>query len=61
MKDVPKFTISDIQLGVGDHEFKKGLDLYEKGSVNHIEKDFSGYSAIVSGTHDYTVNVSLVS
>lgn len=57
MKDIPKFTVSDIQLGVGDHAFKKAFDLYKKGAVKHIEKDFLGYSAIVSGTHDYEVNV----
>lgn len=61
MKDIPKFTISDIQLGVGNAEFEKAFALYKKGAVNYIEKDFSGYSAIVSGTHDYIVNVSLVS
>jgi hypothetical protein len=60
MKNVPKFTVSDIQLGVGDHEFKKAFALYDKGAVNYIAKDFSGYSAIVSGTHDYIVNVSCV-
>ncbi len=61
MKDIPKFTISDIQLGVGNLEFEKAFALYKKGAVNHLEKDFLGYSAIVSGTHDYIVNVSLVS
>lgn len=58
MKDIPKFTVSDIQLGVGDHEFKKAFALYEKGAVSNIKKDFLGYSAIVSGTHEYIVNVS---
>ncbi len=61
MKNIPQYTIADIQLGVGDHEFNKGLNLYNDGVVNHIKKDFSGYSAIVSGTHDYIVNVSLTS
>ncbi len=61
MKDVTQYTISDIQLGVGDDEFNKGLNLYNKGAVNYIEKDFSGYSAIVLGSHDYIVNMSLIS
>lgn len=61
IKNIPQFSIADIQLAVGDIEFSKGLKLYEKGAVNHIKKDFSGYNAIVSGTHDYVVNVSLVS
>jgi hypothetical protein len=61
MSIIPKFTIADIQLGVGDHEFTKALDLYTRGSVNHVKRDFSSYSAIVSGTHDYVVNVSSIS
>ena len=61
MKDIPQFTIADIQLGVGDNEFKKAFALYEKGTINCLKKDFSGYSAIVSGTHDYIVNVSSIS
>lgn len=53
-----QFTIFDIQISVGDHEFNKALALYEKGAVSNIRDDFWGYSAIVSGTHDYEVNVS---
>ena len=55
------YTVADIQLGVGDYEFSKGFAIYKKGAVNYIEKDFSGYSAVVSGTHDYIVNVSMSS
>ncbi len=58
---IPQFTLSDIQLGVGDHEFKKGLTLYQKGSVNNIEDSFNGYTAIVSGTHEYIVCVDALS
>ncbi len=54
---IPQFTITDIQLGVGDHEFNKALTLFNKGAVNEIKKDFLGFSAIVSGTHEYHVNV----
>jgi len=61
MKNVLQFTIADIQLGVGDHEFKKAFALYERGVVNHIVNDFYGHSAVVSRTHDYNVNVSSVS
>ena len=61
MNNLPQFTISDIQIGVGDNEFKKAFDLYKKGAVNYLKKDFSGYCAIVSGTHDYVVRVSLAS
>lgn len=61
MNDIPKYTLSDIQICVGGDEFNKGINLYNKGAVNHIKKDFFGYSAIVSGTHDYVVNVSITS
>jgi hypothetical protein len=57
----PQFTIVDIQLGVGDFEFNKAFVLYQKGAVNNIKEDFLGYKAIVSGTHDYEVSVSLSS
>jgi len=53
-----QFTISDIQIGVGNLEFDKAFSLYKKGSVNNIKEDYFGFSAIVSGTHDYEVNVS---
>ena len=63
MKEIskPQFTITDIQLGVGDHEFKKGLALYEKSAVHGVKADFCGWSAIVSGTHEYLVNVDMSS
>jgi len=61
MKGIPQFTVSEIQLGVGDSEFKKAFALYKKGAVKHIKEDFFGYSAIVSGTHDYVVNINLTS
>lgn len=54
---IPQFTVADIQLGVGQYEFDKGLALYKKGAVNEIKKDFLGFKAIVSGTHEYHVNV----
>lgn len=53
----PQFTISDVQLGVGDHEFTKALALYKNGKVTNIEPNFSGFSGVVSGTHDYEVDV----
>ncbi len=53
------YTIPDIQLGVGDSEFNKGLKLYEKGAVKKISDSFSGFRAIVSGTHEYHVGVSI--
>ena len=53
-----QFTIPDIQIGVGNHEFDKAFSLYQKGSVNNIKEEYFGYNAIVSGTHDYEVNVS---
>ena len=62
--DVPKgvlrplFTLFDIQMGVGDDEFKKGKKLFDGGKFNHLKRDFRGFNAIVSGTHDYVVFVS---
>lgn len=61
MNSIPHFTIADIQLGVGQHEFDKALALYKKGAVNEIKKDFLGFKAIVSGTYDYEVSVDLSS
>ena len=58
---IPQFTVSDIQIGVGDHEFQKALALYKKGAVKNIEEDFSGFSAVVSGTHEYEVSMSVTS
>jgi len=58
---LPQFTLIDIQLGVGNQEFEKGMLLYKKGAVNNIEKDFSCFRAIVSGTHDYEVSVDVSS
>lgn len=50
---IPQFTIADIQIDVGDHEFQKALALYEKGAVKNIEEDFAGFSAVVLGSHAY--------
>lgn len=55
---IPQFTVPDIQIAVGDHEFQKALTLYEKGAVKNIEEDFLGFSAVVFGTHEYAVSVS---
>lgn len=55
----PEFTLFDIQIGVGDEEFKKGKKLFDDGKVNYLKSDFGGFNAIVSGTHDYTVFVDV--
>jgi hypothetical protein len=54
---IPQFTIADIQIGIGDHEFNKATALYLKGAVKIIQDDFLGFSAIVTGTQDYKVCV----
>src|SRR3989338_5463615 len=53
----PNFTLFDIQMGVGGEEFKKGKKLYDDGKVGKLEAEYYGVSSIVSGTHDYNVNV----
>src|SRR3989339_550498 len=58
MEKIPQFTIADIQLGVGNHEFNKGLELYKRGAVKNIKNDFFDYTATVSGTKDYLVAVN---
>ena len=58
---VPQFTVADIQIGVGEHEFNKAFALYKNGDVNEIKKDFFGFRAVVSGTYEYEVNVDLSS
>ena len=55
----PAFTLFDIQMGVGDEEFKKGKKLFDSGKVNRLEADFDAFNAVVSGTHDYVVSVSV--
>lgn len=54
----PLFTLFDIQMSVGDDEFKKGKKLFDIGKVNYLKSDYGGFNAIVSGTHDYVVFVS---
>lgn len=61
MKNIPDYTIADIQLGVGDIEFEKGLALYNKGAVSKIRDGFRGYTATVSGTHNYDVVIDSIS
>jgi len=53
----PNFTLFDIQMGVGGEEFKKGKKLYDDGKVGKLEAEYYGVSSLVSGTHDYNVNV----
>ena len=53
----PNFTLFDIQMGVGGAEFAKGKKLYDDGKVGKLEAEYYGVSSIVSGTHDYNVNV----
>ena len=57
-KDTPNFSIKDIQIGVTDSEFIKGMTLYENDKVKNIESAFGGCIATVSGTHEYNVYVS---
>ena len=54
----PEFTLFDIQIDVGDEEFKKGKKLFDNGKVNYLKLDFKGFNAIVSGTHDYSVFIT---
>ena len=54
----PRFTVFDIQVSVGDTEFKKGKELFDSGKVKNITLDVLGFNAIVSGTKDYVVSVS---
>lgn len=58
---IPQFTISDIQIGVDYPVFQRALSLYEKGAVKNILEEFSGFSAVVLGTHEYAVLVSATS
>lgn len=54
---IPQFTVADIQIAVGDHEFKKAMALHQKGAVKNIKDDFLSFGAIVTGTQDYNVHV----
>lgn len=53
----PQFTLFDIQIGMGEEEFKKGYKLFNDGKVGKIKSDIRGFNATVSGTHNYNVFV----
>lgn len=53
----PGYTIADIQVDVGDHEFKKGMDLYRRGAVGNVRQEFFGWRADVRGTQLYSASV----
>lgn len=54
---VPKYTLQDIQLSVGNTEFSKGLQLFRSDKVGVIQEIFSGFESTVSGTEKYIVVV----
>ncbi|MDD5721012.1 MAG: SWIM zinc finger family protein [Candidatus Pacebacteria bacterium] len=54
---LPQFSLFDIQIGVGEEEFKKGYKLFNDGKVGKIKSDIRGFSAAVAGAHPYEVFV----
>jgi len=54
---IPTYSLSDIRMSVGEHEFNKGRRLYEAGAVGHLHAVGNGYEAVVQGTHPYQVYV----
>ncbi len=48
--EVPHYTIPDIQIGVGDHEFQKGMKILKRGGVRNVQADSFGWRADVAGS-----------
>lgn len=55
--EIPAYSLNDIRIDAGEHEFSKGLRLYEKGAVGQLRATGGIYEAIVQGTHPYDVYV----
>ncbi len=58
---VPSYSVADIQLDVGDHEFKKGVKILEGGGVKNVRNDKHSFYADVVGSKAgqwYSVSVS---
>ncbi len=54
----PNYNLDKIKFSIDQPTFHRAVGLYEKGKIKNFKEDFSGYSAIVSGTHPYEVSVS---
>ncbi len=57
MSLTPQYNITDIRISVWDHEFSKGMQLYEGYKVTDIEETLHGWHAKVAWTHMYSVVV----
>lgn len=55
---MPKYDLDKIKFATDKPTFERAVGLYESGKVSQFKEDFSGYSAIVLGTHTYNVSVS---
>lgn len=56
-RDTPVYSLNDIRMSVGEHEFAKGQHVYESGAVERLRAVGNGYEAVVQGTHLYHVYV----
>ena len=54
---IPEYTLWDIHIWVGDHEFEKWKSLYEKNKVLCINENLRGWTGKVQGTSTYEVAI----
>ena len=55
----PKFTIDDVKYAENPATFRRADDLYRSGKVGKISEHQHGYTAVVQGTHPYSVSLSV--
>ncbi|HOX30450.1 MAG TPA: SWIM zinc finger family protein [Candidatus Paceibacterota bacterium] len=55
---IPQFDLDKIKFGVDEGTWKRAVEIYEAKKVTKFTNDFGGYSAVVLGTHPYSVSVS---
>jgi len=54
----PIYDLDKIKFATDRPTFERAVELYERGKVTHVQKDFRGYSATVLGGNPYNVSVS---
>src|SRR5690554_5256785 len=55
-----KISLSEFEHQIDEIILKRGLQYYKEGHVSHIEELGTGeYEALVEGSEDYTVNLTI--
>lgn len=50
-------SLEDIQIDVGDNEFKKAMAIYQDNKIGDLQESPRGYSAKIKGTSIYNVSI----